>query len=220
MPRITLTLGPDVFDDLLRLKPRTLSLSSFCSLLVEQQALGLDSASKLPAYRVGAGTTGNDSTESDLQIQPAKPLAEDGLTPSPVEFLPDLPSQIVMGDGVGRESEGTPRKDPKQLRDNLLPHADLIFDFWRIKGGSKGERAWSLLQTECTKIQQLHGDDVLSQQLELAINGKWKGITLANLERFTKPQAQAAAGGYVDSITRDRIEREKFLSMFSSAEAA
>lgn len=125
-----------------------------------------------------------------------------------------------MGDGVGREFEGTPRKNPKQLRDNLLPHADLIFDFWRIKGGSKGDRAWSLLLTECTKIQQLHGDDVLAQQLELAINGKWKGITLANLERFTKPQVQAATSGYVDSITRDRIEREKFLAMFPMPEAA
>lgn len=220
MPRITVSLEPDLLDLLQRNKPKRQSLSAFCADLVEQQALGLDSASRVPAYRVGAGTTGNVSTESDLQSQPAKTLTETGLTPIPDEFLPADFSQIVMGDGVGRESEGTPRKDPKQLRDNLNVHKDLILDFWRIKGGSKGDRAWSLLQTECTKIQQLHGDDVLSQQLELAINGKWKGITLANLERFTKPQAQAAAGGYVDSITRDRIEREKFLSMFSSAEAA
>jgi hypothetical protein len=60
---------------------------------------------------------------------------------------------------------------------------------------------------------------VLRQQIELAINGKWKGITLANLERFTKP-TPAASGGYVDSITRDRIERDKFLSMFSPQEVA
>ena len=224
MPRITLSLEPELLDLILQHKPKRQALSAFCADLIEQKALGLaspiDTGSKLPAYRVGAGNTGSDTTESDLQIQPAKPLAEDGLTPSSNRHLPDLSSQIVMGDGVGREFEGTPRKNPKQLRDNLLSHADLIFDFWRIKGGSKGDRAWSLLQTECTKIQQLHGDDVLSQQLELAINGKWKGVTLANLERFTKPQAQAATSGYVDSITRDRIERDKFLAMFSSAEAA
>ena len=125
-----------------------------------------------------------------------------------------------MGDGVGRESEGTPRKDPKQIPGNLLAHDDLIRDFWRIKGGSKGDRAWSLLLTELTKIQDLHGDAVLRQQIELAINGKWKGITLANLERFTKPGAASANAGYVDSITRDRIERDKFLAMFSTTQEA
>jgi hypothetical protein len=79
----------------------------------------------------------------------------------------------------------------------LLAHDDLIRDFWRIKGGSKGDRAWSLLLTELTKIQDLHGDAVLRQQIELAINGKWKGITLANLERFTpaRPTQQLSPSG-------------------------
>jgi hypothetical protein len=125
-----------------------------------------------------------------------------------------------MGDGVGRESEGTPRKDPKQIPGNLLAHDDLIRDFWRIKGGSKGDRAWSLLLTELTKIQDLHGDTVLRQQIELAINGKWKGITLANLERFAKPGAKAASGAYVDSITRDRQVMDSFLAMFPTEQEA
>ena len=219
MPRITLTLEADLMDLLQRCKPKRQALSAFCADLIEQQTLGLDSASKLPAYRVGAGNKGHRTTETDLRPQPKQSSAEDGLSPLLVEIVPDHIPPIGMGDGVGRESEGTPRKDPKQVAANLIAHEDLIRDFWRIKGGSKGDRAWALLQTELSKIQTHHGDAVLRQQIELAINGKWKGITLANLERFTKPTA-TASGGYVDSITRDRQTRENFLAMFSTSEAA
>lgn len=219
MPRINLTVQPELYDFILQHKPKSLSVARFCSLLVEQNALGLDRGSNLPAYCVGAGNTGNRTTETDLRPQPEQSSAEDGLSPLPVEIVSDLISPFGMGDGVGKESEGTPRKDPKQVAANLIAHEDLIRDFWRVKGGSKGDRAWALLQTELTKIQEVHGDAVLRQQIELAINGKWKGITLANLERFTKPTA-AASGGYVDSITRDRQTRENFLAMFSTSEAA
>ena len=213
MPRITLTVEADLLDLLQRHKPKRQALSAFCADLLELQTLGLDSASKLPAYRVGAGNTGHRTTETGSQPQPEQSSAEGHLSPPEKVFSTDLPP-IGMGDGVGRESEGTPRKDPKQIPGNLLAHDDLIRDFWRIKGGSKGDRAWSLLLTELTKIQDLHGDAVLRQQIELAINGKWKGITLANLERFTKPAAKAANGGYVDSITRDRQVMDSFLAMF------
>ena len=227
-------------DLLQRCKPKRQALSAFCADLIELQTLGLDSASKLPAYRVGAGNTGHRTTETGSQPQPEQSSAEGHLSPPENFFSPDLPP-IGMGDGVGRESEGGPRKGvdwlPRQKKDhlpsisrskvsparevrvNLFAHEDLIRDFWRVKGGSKGDRAWALLQTELTKIQEVHGDSVLRQQIELAINGKWKGITLANLERFTKPTA-AASGGYVDSITRDRQTRENFLAMFSTPEAA
>lgn len=218
MPRITLTLEADLMDLLQRYKPKRQALSAFCADLIELQTLGLDSASKLPAYRVGAGNTGHRTTETGSQPQSEQSSAEGHVSPPENFFSPDLPP-IGMGDGVGKESEGTPRKDPKQVALNLIAHEDLIRDFWRVKGGSKGDRAWALLQTELTKIQSHHGDAVLRQQIELAINGKWKGITLANLERFTKPTA-ASSGGYVDSITRDRQTRENFLAMFSTPEAA
>ena len=180
MPRITLTVEADLLDLLQRHKPKRQALSAFCADLLEIQTLGLDSASNLPAYRVGAGNTGHRTTETGSQPQPEQSSAEERLSPPEKVFSPDLPP-IGMGDGVGKESEETPRKDPKQIPGNLLAHDDLIRDFWRIKGGSKGDRAWSLLLTELTKIQDLHGDAVLRQQIELAINGKWKGITLANL---------------------------------------
>ena len=51
----------------------------------------------------------------------------------------------------------------------------------RVKGHG------SFLQTGLEAIQNAYGDDVVREQLELAINGKWQSITLANYERF-KPQ--------------------------------
>lgn len=213
MPQLNFKISADLLGRIDAAKPDFLDRKGFICLLLAQQ---LTEGSRLPAYCVGAGTTGESTTESDLLPPPAQ-LVEEALTPE--EVSPSLLSPMGMGEGVGRESEGTPRKGTKQVSDNLTEHEDLIRDFWRTKGGSKGDRAWALLLTELSKIQTHHGDTVLRQQIELAINGKWKGITLANLERFTKP-TPAASGGYVDSITRDRIERDKFLSMFSPQEVA
>lgn len=61
-----------------------------------------------------------------------------------------------------------------------------------MKGGSRGDRAWNLLIGQLTKIQKLYGNETLESQIELAINGKWKGITVINLERFRQPDKKAA----------------------------
>jgi len=108
----------------------------------------------------------------------------------------------VMGEGVGKESEETPRKGTprKPLSGNLLAHEDLILDFWKIKGGSKGDRAWSLLQTELTKLQANYGDAVVRGQIELAINGKWKGITEANYTRFLPKGATPTQASGIKSL--------------------
>jgi hypothetical protein len=213
VPQLNFKISAALLDRIDAAKPDFLDRKGFICLLLAQQ---LTEGCRLPAYCVGAGTTGESTTESDLLPPPAQ-LVEEALTPE--EVSPSLLSPMGMGEGVGRESEGTPRKGTKQVSDNLTEHEDLIRDFWRTKGGSKGDRAWSLLLTELSKIQSHHGDTVLRQQIELAINGKWKGITLANLERFTKP-TPAASGGYVDSISRDRQTRDNFLAMFSPQEVA
>jgi hypothetical protein len=70
----------------------------------------------------------------------------------------------------------------------LEPSRDLIEEFWRIKKGSKGETAWKLLTTELLKIRSKHGNTVMREQLTLAINGKWQGITLKNYENFSAPK--------------------------------
>ena len=80
----------------------------------------------------------------------------------------------------------------REIRDNLDKHAELIDAYWRTKKGSKSDQAWALLQTELTKIQEVYGDDRLEEQLQLAINGLWKGITLRNMQRFEAPKEKAA----------------------------
>jgi hypothetical protein len=75
----------------------------------------------------------------------------------------------------------------------LEPERQLIEEFWRIKKGSKGETAWKLLMTELDKIRTKHGLGVVREQLQLAINGKWQGITLKNYEQFSAPKGNAPA---------------------------
>ena len=75
------------------------------------------------------------------------------------------------------------------LPDELEAERDLIQEFWRLKKGSKGETAWKLLTGELLKIRSKHGISVVREQLQLAINGKWQGITLRNYENFSTPKA-------------------------------
>lgn len=192
MPKaVFLRLPDDLVADLERFCPKTLSLTTFCAYLIE---LGIDRDCRLSAYHVGAGNTGNLTTE---QIQPTPaPQGSSGLQ-AVESSAPEIssPTQIVQGVGVGRESEGGGRKGVKQERiipPNLGVYSDLINDFWRVKGGSKGDRAWNLLIGQLTRIQKLYGNETLESQIELAVNGKWKGITVANLERFRQPDKKAA----------------------------
>jgi hypothetical protein len=192
---IKLRLDAETAELLQLHKPRSLPLATFCTLLIEQEVEKLDTGRRLPAYRVGAGTSSYLPTKEERINEASTSALASSDLPSE-EFETDL---IVMGDGVGRESEGGPRKDPSRkpavraVRPNLEPFADLIQDFWKIKGGSKNDRAWSLLQTELTKLQKAHGDEVTRHQIELAINGKWKGITEANFTRFSAPKGNAFA---------------------------
>ena len=100
---------------------------------------------------------------------------------------------MSSGDGVGRESEGTPRKPLlKQVPDELAQHHELIDEFWRVKKGSKSQTAWNILMTELKKIQAAYDDERLEEQLGLAINGLWNSVTLRNLQRFETPKEKAA----------------------------
>ena len=77
----------------------------------------------------------------------------------------------------------------KDIPGSLFHHTELIRDFWRTKRGSKGQRAWTLLMGQLEAIQAKYGASVAQEQLELAINGRWQSVTLANYERF-KPKAK------------------------------
>ena len=44
--------------------------------------------------------------------------------------------------------------------------------------------------TELTKIQKHYGDKVVDEQLQLAINGLWKGVSLRLYEQFKAPKGK------------------------------
>jgi len=185
--RVNLYLEDDFADLLKKRKPKSLSLSAFCAYLCEMQLRSLDSVARLATCSAGAEDPTEDCTSHE-RIEPE--MVQPDLTAVPaVKERSSSPLGGVLGEGVGRESEGNPRKPPfkRPISDELKPFEELIEDFWRIKGGSKGSRAWSLLQTELGKILKAHGSAVVEQQLQLAINGKWKGITFANFNRFDQP---------------------------------
>ena len=172
-------------------KPATLSLSSFLGFCAEQHLNSLDTAANVPAYRVGAEDTlyVNDSVYSKQKL-----LQEEAPISVSKKILPHLDGDGA--DGVGRESEGNPRKEGcksslrREVDADLKQHEDLIRDFWQVKQGSKADRAWSLLMTELRKIKDKYGDACVSHQIQLAINGKWKGITMQNFARFAPKEQQ------------------------------
>ena len=88
------------------------------------------------------------------------------------------------------------RVSSKTTPENLYAHQDLIQAFWKVKGGGKSDASWKLLMTELTKIQDAHGDAALRGQLELAEANRWKGVTLANFERYGLSRGNAPAQGY------------------------
>ena len=189
--RLQLYLEDDFAEILKQRKPRSLSLSAFCGLCIEQHIASLDTAANVPAYRVGAEDTlyVNDSVYSKQKL-----LQEEAPISVSKKILPHLDGDGA--DGVGRESEGNPRKEGckssarREVADDLKQHEDLIRDFWQVKQGSKADRAWSLLMTELRKIKEKYGDACVSHQIQLAINGKWKGITLQNYARFAPKEQQ------------------------------
>ena len=155
----------------------------------------VDSGLTLPAYRVGAG-------DKETPQESAVSASSKEISNPPVSS---------SGDGVGRESEGTPRKPLlKQVPDELAQHHELIDEFWRVKKGSKSQTAWNLLMTELKKIQAAYNDDRLNEQLQLAINGLWAGINLRNLQRFETPKEKAAKDESKHPQQFSEAERQRY----------
>ena len=118
-----------------------------------------------------------------------------------------VPPQVV-GDGVGRESEGTPRKGTswkKTIPPVLDCHSDVILAFWDHKAGAKSEAAWKLLLTELSKIQERYGERVVRDQLELAAANRFKSVTLKNYEQFGIKAATPAQAKTVDWDAVDNL---------------
>ena len=146
MPRIHLVLSDvqykwlETHSDSLRTK------SAIIRDLINAEIKGLDATPRLSAYHVGAGER-ELSNEAEVQtsIQSLKSTSNiSSISDSEKEKI--SPPLNRFGDGVGRECEGTPRRNheinsiakrKKIAPEKLKPFWDKIEDFWRVKKGTK-----------------------------------------------------------------------------------
>ena len=182
MKRITVTISEVTEAKLKKKKPTFLSLSKFINMILENSLDNLDSLVRLPAYRVGAEEI---STKLDTNI--STPINEDKVHFESSNFSSkekNLKNSIsILGEDVGRESEGNPKNTPlpydfeTSIPDKLKPFVDKIASFWRVKKGTKNRLAWSLQMGELEKILDNLGKKVLVEQLDQAcMAGTWKQI--------------------------------------------
>ena len=109
-----------------------------------------------------------------------------------IEQALDKPAEPqTMGEPAARRASSSTSKKVSTTKsvigaipEELAGHAELIKDFWRVKKGSRGDVAWKLLMGELGKIRAKYGDTVATEQLQLAVNGKWQGIQLSKYEQF------------------------------------
>lgn len=162
MPRINLTVQPELYDFILEHKPKSLSVARFCSLLVEQQTVGLDSASKLPAYRVGAGT-------SPLQGPPMQDLPTEQVKQgSPAQQFLGLPAQDAFAQSVEPEKKEI-KAGKKRKSTAVTPEFEAFWQAYqscprKVPSQSKA-RAW----TEWTKALKQESADRLVEAANKAV---------------------------------------------------
>ena len=182
MKRITVTISEVTEAKLKEKKPEYLSLSKYINMILESSLDNLDSLVRLPAYRVGAEEI---STKLDTNI--STPINEDKVHFESSNFSSKEKnlknSIVVLGEDVGRESEGNPKNTPlpydfeTSIPNKLKPYSDKIASFWRVKKGTKNRLAWSLQMGELEKILDNLGKKVLVEQLDQAcMAGTWKQI--------------------------------------------
>jgi hypothetical protein len=191
-------LSPELHDHILKYKPKALSLPAFCSLLIEQTASKaletLDKPVTLgePSAAGSPSTSYSSSLEEELTTKTNK-------TKTRVRVREATPysAKVISADLVPAD---------------LLDCQQLLPEFWAVKKGTRSEGVWKRV---CGKLRGWTPEQ-RREALERAIASGWGDV-------FEPPAARANSGqpgGYVDSITRDRIERDKFLAMFSTEQEA
>ena len=182
MKRITITISEVTEAKLKKKKPTFLSLSKYINMILESSLDNLDRVSRLAVYPVGA-----EEISNNIDNKTSTPVNEDKVHFESSNFSSkekNLKNSIsILGEDVGRESEGNPKNTPlpydfeTSIPDKLKPYSDKIASFWRVKKGTKNRLAWSLQMGELEKILDNLGKKVLVEQLDQAcMAGTWKQI--------------------------------------------
>ena len=181
MPKFTLILSDSHWNWLKANSSNLRTKSAIIRDLIESEMRILDSPPRLPAYRVGAG-------ESLSKEESQKLLLEEINHPSNISSKKIFPPVGLLGESVGREREGTPRKPPfeKRIPDNLKKHEKSILEFFAKKPGEHNKNAWNRLLSGLTGILELDGDPAVEKQLKQGIEEGWRSITLSNYKKWGK----------------------------------
>ena len=177
MPRIHLVLSDvqykwlETHSDSLRTK------SAIIRDLINAEIKGLDATPRLSAYHVGAGEKVlKEVSEVQTSILPKKTLPPGDL-----------------GESVGREREGTPRKPPfeKNVHSTLKIHEKAILDYFAKKPGEHNKNAWNRLINGLVSIYEADGHVPVKKQIQQASDEGWRSITFANYLKYKeKPKFQ------------------------------
>ena len=177
MPRIHLVLSDvqykwlETHSDSLRTK------SAIIRDLINSEIKGLDATPRLSAYHVGAG---EKVLKKDSEVQTS-------ILPKKTLPLGDL------GESVGRESEGTPRKPPfeKIVPEKLKIHEKAILDYFAKKPGEHNKNAWNRLIKGLVSIYEADGHVPVKKQIQQATEEGWRSITYSNYLKYKeKPKFQ------------------------------
>lgn len=103
--RVNLTLEEEFIDLILQHKPRSLALSAFCGLLLEEALTGSVTYPRAVLVRETTNIPVNNAGSSGSSQTAVKAVEE-------VQKVSSSNIELFLGDGVGKELEETPRQDP------------------------------------------------------------------------------------------------------------
>jgi hypothetical protein len=136
------------------------------------------------------GTGGNSALlDTTPGIQKGTQTRSHEQDPSISSIGTNVPIKSIDADSSEKRAEAK----TKPMAPELEPHRDLVAAFWKIKKGSKGDIAWKLLCTELLKFHHNLGPSAVEEQLTLAINGKWAGISYGRHLQFNPHLVEATA---------------------------
>ena len=215
VPQLNFTIPADLLDRIDAAKPNYLDRKGFICLLLTS---AIDTSANLPAYRVGAGTPQVNGFSDLPAFDPelgrsgsAASAEETAVEAVQTEIDQALEPQKKGGAGGKRSPYSVKAISADLVPADLIDCQQLLPEFWAVKKGTRSEGVWNRV---CNKLRQWTPDQ-RREALERAIASGWGDV-------FEPPSLKAVAAntGYVDSITRDRIERDKFLAMFSTTQEA
>lgn len=172
MPRINLTVQPELYDFILQHKPKSLSVARFCSLLVEQQA---------PRSLDASGTLGLASASEASPSSSYSSSKEEELKPK---------TNKTNTRARARDAYSAKAIDADLVPDDLLDCQQLLPEFWAVKKGTRSEGVWNRV---CGKLRGWTPEQ-RREALERAIASGWGDV-------FEPPAAKPAQQGFALSAT-------------------